>query len=348
MRRKKYYKLLSKSILVGILLVIVFVLFSPTLTRGQPTNNNPAQTDNLESRLLSQLQGLDFGNHTIYVGVMVIHIYNYQYTTGTYTLDLYSYFFWTDPNIATANWYLTNGYPINSGSKILVTSNYSGAIKYEFYRTTAIFNTPPDAKDFPFDQITLNITFELINPGYYVNLAWLQNQTGVDSNFINPIWKTTNIALSSEAHPYTLGVVAPTAEMSITQERVKQSSAIASLFPPLVFCIVSAISFLFSLKDPPSVGLRLGLNSSMLITTILFELSISNSIPPSTSLSVFGLFTISVIIFLALNLVVTIAGFAYFVKFKDVNKTMRINRWGCLFSIIIPILLFTVLYLLRT
>ena len=181
----------------------------------------------------------------MYMGIWVLHIYSYQYTTGTYTLDMYVYFFWTDPNITTANWYLTNGYPINSAAKILVNSDVTGAIKYEFYRVTAILNTPPDARDYPFDQITLKISPELINPDYSVNLAWLQNQTGVDPAFDNPLWKTTNIELSTSKHTYPLGVQAPYAEMDITQAKLKASSAFASLFPPIIFCIVSAISSMF-------------------------------------------------------------------------------------------------------
>jgi hypothetical protein len=347
-RKKQLNKLLLKSIPISILFIIVFVLLCPTLTRGQSTNTASSQPDQIQSRLHSQLQGLDFGNHTMYMEIWVIHIYNYQYTTGTYTLDMYVYFFWTDPNITTANWYLTNGYPINEAAKVLVTSDVTGDIKYEVYRVTATLNTPPDARDYPFDQINLRISLELINPGYFVNLAWLQNQTGVDPTFVNPNWKTTNIELSTSRHTYPLGVEAPYAEMIITQAKIKPSSALASLFPPLVFCFVSVISFLFSLKDPGSVGLRMGLNTSMLITTILFQLNISASIPPSTSVSIFGLFSISVLVFLSLNLIVTIVGFAHFVKFKDVNFTNRVNRWGFVISILAPVIFFTVLFLLRT
>jgi hypothetical protein len=349
-KKKAPDKVLFKLIPLTILFVIAIVLFCSTPTKAQTTNStsaNSTQSDQIQSRLQSQLQGIEFGSHSIYVGIWVTHIYNFQYISGTSIFDMYIYFFWTDPNITTANWFLTNGYPINDVAKVLVMSNITGNVKYEIYRITATLNTPPNAKDYPFDQITLNVALEVINPGYQVNLAWLQNQTGVDPSFVNPNWKTTNIALSSSGHSYPLGVVAPSALMSITQERIKPSSAIASLFPPIIFCIVSAVSFLFSLKDPASVGLRLGLNSSMLITTILFVLSISNSIPPSTSISIFGLFTISVIIFLSLNLIVTITGFAHFVKFKDVNWTIRINRWGFVISVIVPVMLFTILFLLR-
>ncbi len=346
-RQGQFRKMLLKSILLSVLFIIAFVFLCPTLTRGQSTNTGSVQSDQIQSRLQSQLKGLDFGNHTIYVGIWVLHIYNYQYTTGNYVLDMYVYFFWTDPNITTANWYLTNGYPINDAAKVLVSSDVNGTIKYEVYRVTATLNNPPDAREYPFDQINLKISLEIINPGYTPNLAWVQNQTGVDPAFVNPNWKTTNIELFVSKHAYPLGSEPPYAEMTITQEKLKPSSAFASLFPPLIFSFVSAISFLFSLKDPGSVGLRMGLNTSMLITTILFQLNISSAVPPSTSISIFALFSISVLVFLSMNLVVTIFGFAHFVKYKNADFTMKVNRWGFVISIIAPVLLFTVLFVFR-
>jgi len=343
------HKVLYKSILLAVLFSIGFVLLCPTLTRGQTTDTGSSQADQIQKILQSQLQGLDFGNRTMYMGIWVLHIYSYQYTTGTYTLDMYVYFFWKDPDITTANWYLTNGYPINSAAKVLINSGINGTIKYEFYRVTATLNTPPDARDYPFDKINLKISLELTNSAVnIINLNWLQNQTGLDPAFVNPNWKTTNIELSTAKHSYPFGIKAPYAEMTITQAKTKPSSALASLFPPLVFSFVSAVSFLFSLKDPGSVGLRMGLNTSMLITTILFQLNISGSIPPSSSVTIFGLFSISVLLFLSLNLIVTIVGFAHFVKYKNEKFALKVNRWGFLISIALPVALFSILFLLRT
>jgi hypothetical protein len=343
--KRQIYKLLPKAICLSILVFSALLIICPTLTNAQPTNTGSSESQ-IQSRLKSELQSLDFSNNTIYMGMWVLHIYSFQYTTGTYTVDMYVYFFWTNPNITTVNWYLTNGYPINDAAKVIVNSDTTGPVKYQFYRITASMNTPPDARDYPFDEINLKISTEVLNVSG-ANLAWLENQTGVDPAFVNPNWKTTNIELSVVKHDYPLGIQAPYAEMIITQAKLKPSSALSSLFPPIIFCFVSAISFLFGLKDPPSVGLRMGLNTSMLITTILFQLSISGFIPPSTSISTFGLFSISVLVFLAMNLVVTIIGFAHFVKYKDVNFTLKINRWGFVISIILPIVLYIVLSLLR-
>ncbi len=349
-RKNSFYKTVATSTILSICIIMLLAFILQAQANAQPTTNptlSSSQSDQIQSKIQSQLQGTEFGTNKMYVGVWVLHIYSFQYTAGTYTFDMYVYFFWTDPNISTANWYLTNGYAVTSASKILVAANDTGSIKYEIYRITATLSNPPDAKNYPFDQITLKVSLEVLNPGYPVNLYWLQNATGVDSGFVNPIWKTTNIQLSSAEHSYPLGVLAPQVEMTITQERIKASAALSTLFPLIIFCVVSAISFLFNLKDGPSVGLRLGLNTSMLITTILFILSISNAVPPSTSVSIFGMITISVIVFLALNLVVTIVGFAHFVKFKDVNSTLKINRWGFVISIILPVLMFILLFAIR-
>jgi hypothetical protein len=335
-----------KISLSSILFFFVVTFLFPFLASGQTEINSSFQPNQVQRQIESQLEGVQIGDHSMHLGIWILHIYNFQYITGTYTLDMYVYFFWTDPNITTANWYLTNGYPINSAAKILVESNVTGDIKYELYRVTATLNTPPDAKDYPFDQISLKISLELINPGYSVDLAWLENQTGLDTAFNNPNWRTTNIELSTSKHSYPLGVEAPYAEMAITQAKLKPSSALASLLPLIVFSVVSATSFLFSLTDLGSVGLRMGLNTSMLITTILTSLSIGSAIPPSSSVSIFALILMSVLVFLSLNLVVTIFGFAHFVKYKNANFTKKVNRWGFLISIITPILLYIILFTL--
>ena len=244
-KKRHINKVLLKSVPLIILFIIAFVLLCPTLTRGRTTRTVSSQLDQIQSRLQSQLQGLDFGNHTMYVGIWVLHIYSFQYTTGTYTLDMYVYFFWTDPDITTANWYLTNGYPINSEAKVLINRNINGTIKYEFYRVTATLNTPPDARDYPFDQINLKISLELTNAAVNsINLVWLQNQTGLDPAFINPNWNTTNIELSTVKHSYPLGIEAPYAEMTITQAKTKPSSALASLISTLGFFICVCSIFL--------------------------------------------------------------------------------------------------------
>ncbi len=77
-------------------------------------------------------------NRTVHVGIHLIDMYNFQYQSGRWTYDMYVFFFWTDPNIQTADWYLMNGYPTYPGAKLLVDQDKNGTVKWELYRTGQI------------------------------------------------------------------------------------------------------------------------------------------------------------------------------------------------------------------
>ncbi len=207
----------------------------------------------------------------------------------------------------TVDWYLINGYPVNPATTVLVSSNLTGEVKYEIYRITAACSTTPDAKDFPFDSIKLTIAIELLTRGYNMELVWLENETGLDIGFVNAGWVTTDLDLTTSIHNYPLNAALPRAEMTITQERQLIMSNIQGLIPPTIFAIVSAFSFLFALRDASSVGLRLGLNTSMLVTTLLFNFTVGSAIPPSSSITLYRFYR-SILLFIVLNLIVTVQG----------------------------------------
>ncbi len=340
----------SRSICIlmafGLLFFVSSAFIQTNFIRGQ--SSNLVSTEN--GYPLPQTQTLDadyYENNTVYIGLWLNNIYSYQYLAGEYTLDMYLYFFWVDPNIATIDWYLMNGYPVNPATTILVSSNLTSEVKNEIYRVTAVCNTAPDAKDFPFDSIQLQVAIELLIHGYPTQLVWLENETGIDSGFVNARWVTTGINLTVSEHDYPLDVVLPRAEMVVTQERERPSAGIQSLITPAIFGIVSAFSFLFSLKDTGAVGLRLGLNTSMLVTTLLFNFAVSSIIPPASTIVLYSLFMLSILLFMVMNLIVTITGFVFWFYFKDEKRTKKVNRWGFLFSLLVPAVFFALLYIFR-
>jgi len=79
------------------------------------------------------------------------------------------------------------------------------------------------------------------------------------------------------------------------------------ILPPLILCLVSAFSFLLRMDDSGAFG-RVGLNTSMLITAVLFNLSMQKQIPPTSTINFYTIFITGMFLFLALNLIVTILG----------------------------------------
>jgi hypothetical protein len=135
--------------------------------------------------------------------------------------------------------------------------------------------------------------------------------------------------------------------MVVTQERQRVTQSFTSFIPPIFFAVVCAVSFLFSLKEMGAVGLRIGLNTSMLVTTLLFSFGISATIPPASTMVLYTIFLLAVLLFMVSNLIVTIIGVVGWMKYKDENRTRIANKLGFIISIIVPIIVFAIFFILR-
>jgi hypothetical protein len=286
-------------------------------------------------------------DNTVNVGVWLINMFGYEYTTGDYIADMYVYFYWINPNITTIDWHFANGYPVTPTAVTLVGNLTSGNLKGEVYRATANLNSPPDASDFPFDKINVTVAINLVPHGNNLTLTWMNNETGIDDKFANPGWRTIGVSLESSINDYPLGVVVPKATMVLTQERQRPTQSYSPFIPPTIFAIVCAVSFLFSLKEMAAVGLRIGLNTSMLVTTLLFSFGVGNNIPPSSTVVFYTIFLISVLLFMVSNLIVTIIGVVGWIKYKDERRTTLANKLGFIISIIVPVIVFALFYFLK-
>lgn len=283
----------------------------------------------------------------MYISLWLINIYSFSYQTGSYTFDFYVFFFWTDPNIATANWYLMNGYQTYPGAKLLVSSSYNTTVKYEFYRVRANLNTPYQGKDYPFDKIKLDIAIELLTNGYNTTLTWLPSDTGISSQFQNVGWTQPTFQLTSSTSYYPVVVQSPRVDMYILEQRDTYGAVVETIVPPLIFCIVSAVSFLFQMHENSAFSLRVGITTSMLITAVLFNIAQQSNLPPLTTLTFYDVFIDSVISFLATSLIVNILGYVEFMRHQDKERVNRLNRNGFIASVAIPVILFVVLFSLK-
>jgi hypothetical protein len=326
-----------------------FFLFMVILQVTGPVTGNPQTNDQTVNATSSGFKTVDVvqSDDTVNIGVWLINMFGFQYTSGDYIADMYVYFYWTNPNITTIDWHFANGYPVTPTSVTMVGNMTSGNLKAEIYRATANLNSPPDASDFPFDKINVTIAINLIAHGNNLSLTWMSNETGTDAKFANPGWKTVKLSLENSINDYPLGVIVPKATMVLTQERQRPTQSFSPFLPPVFFAIVCAVSFLFSLKEMAAVGLRIGLNTSMLVTTLLFSFTVSNNIPPSSTTVLYTVFLVSILLFMVSNLIVTIVGVVGWIKYKDEKRTTNANKLGFLISIIVLLVAFAIFFLLR-
>jgi len=338
----KNKKALIVAFVFAFFLISVGTFFCPT------TANAQSATSSNESNLaLTQgsAPNIQYADNKVYIGTWLTNIFNYDYQTSTYTLDMVLYFFWTNSNITTVDWQFTNGYPITPTSITLLASDNVSSVKHEIYRATGQFASAPDASDFPFDKINIVVSVAFRPHGNDIGLDWLNNETVVDTQFENPGWKTTNIGLTVSNHVYPLGIEAPIANMVVTQERQKASESIQPFIPSLIFSAICGISFLFNIKE--NVGPRLALITSMLVTTLLFNFGVSSRIPPASTIVFYTIFLLSVMLFMGISLLVTIYGAVDWAKRQNENRLKKINKWGLIVSILIPIIFFVLIFFLR-
>lgn len=327
-----------------LLFVVVFLVLAGALMHNSQNIDVAAQAT---AQVTQPVPNIQYENRTVYVSLWLINVYSFDYKTGSYTFDFYAAFFWTDPNIPTANWYLMNGYPTYSGAKLLVASDYTGQVKYEFYRVRADLNTPLQPKDYPFDKIKLDIGIELLTNGYITSLVWAPSTTGIDPGFVNVGWSQPTFQLTSTTNNYPLNIQSPRVDMYIIEQRNTYGAVIETIVPPLIFCIVSAVSFLFQMHESSAFSLRVGITTSMLITAVLFNIAQQNNLPPLTTLTFYDAFIDAVISFLAISLIVNILGYVQWMRTQNKQKVNKLNKYGFIVSVAIPIVLFLILFSLK-
>jgi hypothetical protein len=160
-------------------------------------------------------------------------------------------------------------------------------------------------------------------------------------------WGKPTFELSTAMSHYPIGIDSPRADMLIVQDRNIYGAVIETILPPMIFCTVAAVSFLFRMHDKSAFSLRMGIVTSLLITAVLFNLAEQGNIPPVTELTFFNLFMDAVISFLALNLVISAFGYVAWMRSQDKQKVDRINRTGFAIAVLLPIVVFVLLFFLK-
>ena len=335
--------MLSKKRATSIIFLSLLFLLSLNLVLGNSQAFEQVSAEN--NPFLNQAIDIGNENNTMYIGLYLIQCYGFEYRTGSYTFDFYVRFLWTDPNIKTADWYLMNGYPAYPGAKLLIDENKTGTVKWELYRVRANLNVPIEPTDYPFDSISLPISIELLSHNYNISLVWFKPATGIDSEFRIVGWSSPVYTLNTSFSHYPLRVE-PRADMDILMERNFYGAFLKSVFPLLIFCFVAGVGFLFKMKDDSAFALRIGIGTSMLISTVLFNISEQNDIPPVTRFTFYNAIIAAVVAFLALFLIVTILGYVELKRSNDEKKVERINRIGFIVTLVVPIVILTLLLLL--
>jgi len=284
-------------------------------------------------------------DHVVYMSIWIVDLYGYDYKEGDYIFDFWAFFSWSDDNITTVDWYLMNGYPVTPASKQLVSTTEQNNITTEVWRVRAVFDVDIIPERYPFDTVRLPILIQVLNHGYSTYLQWLESESGISQDFLEVGWDLEGLEYSVTNQSYPYGITLSQAEMDVVLTRDTYAALYQTIIPPIIFCIVSAFSFAFKIEDDTGFSIRIGLNTSMLITAVLFNLAETDKIPPITQFTLYSVFEISVLVFISMNLITTIVGYIGW-KYKNDSRFVKsINRLGLLASFLVPILVIAIIYL---
>ncbi|MEM4293071.1 MAG: hypothetical protein QXJ27_02745 [Thermoplasmata archaeon] len=275
----------------------------------------------------------------IEVGIYQLSIGNFDLGKGTFVADFYLVFRWEDVNISPTSFEFING---RAASKEKIFENLTAGSCEVWYRIQANLYMAPEFTNYPFDAQYLPIIVEdAKNNNTIISYRVARNYSGYDEKVTVPGWRVDCAEIYVEEHEYPWGEVYSRAVFTIKLVRDAGATAAKLMLPPIIFCIVSGLSFFFKADK---ITHRLGLGTSTLISAVMFHLSQTTSLPPLPSLILIDKIMISVYAFLASSLVATTLIYIDEEFWKHVDYTKQVNRYGAIFTIVFPFVVFALLY----
>ena len=282
------------------------------------------------------------------VAVFVNSIDNLDFVKGTYTMDFYLHFRWSDPTIQSAHFEIMNGQPsLGSQSLEKISESKSGPVKEEWYRVRADFTMTPDIRNYPFESGIAPIEIEdAENDVTRLTYVPMVNDSGIDPRFVIPGWKIGTPALSVTNHTYPWGETDSRLSFNIPLSRNATDSLIQTIIPPLIFCLISMLSFFISVEHNELVHLRYVLVTSMFISAVMYHFSQIALVPGLGVIKMFDKFMIAVYLFLAVTIAVTTLCYLAQQQWGRPELVRPINRYGMVVSILLPVVSFWLLQIL--
>ena len=280
-----------------------------------------------------------FAVEDITISIYIIGIDNYNAATGTYNMD-----FWIDFTCKNScpieDFELINGRTTNVEEINILEDNLT------YYRVDATLTDKVELHKFPLDSQTIKIIIEhRKHDKDTVRLVPDLLRSGVDDRVYFPGWRIDSWTAYTSEHfyePYEQFYSSYIFEVDLTRYR----DAAVFLFLPLFF-IVFIILFTF-LLDINKLELRLGIVSSALIATIMYQLAISAKLPPAVG---YLLLSDKVMLLTYIILLVSFILNIYMLKLVQAKKVKSAQKWFdrtkysmILITIALYVLLFVLFY----
>ncbi len=230
------------------------------------------------------------------VGLYVLNVGKFDLGSGTFTVDFYLSLR-SDRDMGDQRFEFMNGR--GTVDKLIDTPTE------KFFRYQGNLMTNLNLQAFPFDSHVLPITIEHVTRTtkelvYDVDDA----QTGIDSEVTFVGWQLKGYSAVSRVHSY------PVYQESYSQYsyrlkigRLVFITSLKTFLPVLCFLLITFVSLLMVVEKLDG---RLGMNTAMLIASVMFHIAITGSLPPLGYLTMADKVLIATYSTIGVNLVLTV------------------------------------------
>jgi hypothetical protein len=271
----------------------------------------------------------------VLVGIYVLHVGKFDVSTGSYTVDFYLSLKCSEP-CSPDKFEFMNG-RATSIDKLIDKPNE------KFYRIQASLSQNIDLKKYPFDKHSLTIEIEdkekTIKDLVY---KYDEKNSGIDPSVIIVGWQLDGWDAEVKEHYYSVyDETYSRFIFRINISRVALTSIFKSLLPVFFMVFVSLLTLLLT---SDKVTMRLSLNISTLLASVMFHLNLTSSIPPVGYLTFADKFMISTYLILVSVLFSGILLMKYSDR-KDHLKAEKIYKYSLISLPIISAFLYILVFL---
>jgi hypothetical protein len=211
------------------------------------------------------------------LGVYLLSVGKFDVASGSYTADFYLTLH-SDKDMGEPHIEIMNG-------RAAAIDKIDDTPTYKQYRVQANLMANLDLRRFPWDEHDLPIVLE--------SSAWTDDQlvfvadttqTAIDPAVIFVGWNVRGFDGAVSTHSYPVfNEQYSQITYRIHIARLVFISSLKTFLPVLCFLLIAFVSLLVTLERLDS---RVGMNTAMLIASVMFHLSITNQLPPSASLTI--------------------------------------------------------------
>lgn len=268
----------------------------------------------LTAPLFSQTPSAE-GPLKVKVSTYIVSLGKFDLATGSYTVDFYITLDTEKGDLSKLDLEFVNGR--GSFDKVEATPTKIS------YRVLANLYTNIDLHRYPFDSHKLSIQLEDKRKSLTeLQFVPVDSESGVDPEIVLIGWDMRGWKQYGREHSYPGNELYHQYVFEINLHRVGLTSAMKLYIPILCFIIVTFISLIIS---PEKIDNRIGINTAMLIASVMFHVAMLSSLPPLAYLTLGDRIMIATYMTVGLNLLQSVRMLYYVLK-KEPEKVDKIFR----------------------